>query len=408
MTKRNPAAACITMLLFAAACSDGSKAVGTNRSGVVVPDEPPMTVVGLGAVRERYTAEVAARGSYAYTSTWGRRGTVRGDAVKVWDVRGDVPQLVDSVVVPGAGTTGDVQISDDGALLAVASQGGANGIYFYSLADPAHPRLLSGFAGPSVAPGGVHTVKFGRVAGRLYAFLSINPSGSGDPARLVTLDLGEPEIPRQIYARNMGNPYVHDVFVRDGVLFTALWFDGVSVWDIGGAGHGGSPAAPVLVGSVLTVGGHAHNVWWYHDASGGKRYIFVGEEGPGTYVGGETTGDVHVVDVTDFSHPVEVAFFHLDGAGAHNFAMDEQRGILYVAYYNGGVRALDVRGGLGSCTPAQRSTDGRCDLGLMGREKGPALAPRNDVSVWGVSLQWPYLYATDMLNGVWKIAAYND
>jgi hypothetical protein len=44
----------------------------------------------------------------------------------------------------------------------------------------------------------------------------------------------------------------------------------------------------------------------------------------------------------------------------------------------------------------------------MGREKGPALAPRGDVSVWGVSLQWPYLYASDMLNGVWKIAAYVD
>ena len=394
------------LLLTAIACGDGSKVVGTEQR-IEVPDGPPMTVLGLGAVRDRYTAEVAARGSYAYTSTWGRRGIVPGDAVKVWDVRGATPQLVDSVIVGSSGTTGDVQVSDDGALLAVASQGGANGVFFYSLADPAHPQLAGFFTGPSVALGGVHTVKLGRVGGRQYAFLSVNPTSS-EAARLVILDLADPSSPQQVFARDMGNPFIHDVFVRDGVLFTALWHEGVTIWDIGGAGRGGTPAAPVRLGTVRTVGGEAHNVWWYHDAAGGKRYAFVGQEGPGTYVGGGTTGDVHVIDVSSFDAPVEVAFFHVAGAGAHNFVMDEQRGILYAAFYNGGVRVLDVRGDLGSCTAAQRASDGRCDLGLMGREKGPALAPRSDVSVWGVSLVWPNLYASDMLNGLWKIAAYSE
>jgi hypothetical protein len=396
----------VGLAMMTIACGDGSKVVGSEQR-LVVPDAPPMTVLGLGAVRERYTAEVAARGSYAYTSTWGRRGIIPGDAVKVWDVRGATPLLVDSVIVGSSGTTGDVQVSDDGALLAVASQGGANGVFFYSLADPAHPQLAGFFTGPSVVLGGVHTVKFGRVGGRQYAFLSVNPTKS-EAARLVILDLADPSSPQQVFAQDMGNPFIHDVFVRDGVLFTALWHEGVAIWDLGGAGRGGTPAAPVRLGTVRTVGGEAHNVWWYHDAAGGKRYAFVGQEGPGTYVGGGTTGDVHVIDVSSFDAPVEVAFFHVAGAGAHNFVMDEHRGILYAAFYNGGVRVLDVRGDLGSCTTAQRASDGRCDLGLMGREKGPALAPRNDVSVWGVSLVWPNLYASDMLNGLWKIAAYEN
>ena len=41
-----------------------------------------------------------------------------------------------------------------------------------------------------------------------------------------------------------------------------------------------------------------------------------------------------MVDVSDLPHPKEVAFFHLDGAGTHNFWMDESRQILYMAYYN--------------------------------------------------------------------------
>src|SRR5262245_36662091 len=76
-----------------------------------------LPVLGQGIVAERFTGEVASRGSYAYTTTWSTRGGVRGNAVKVWNVAGATPQLVDSMIVEGVTTTGDVQISDDGALL---------------------------------------------------------------------------------------------------------------------------------------------------------------------------------------------------------------------------------------------------------------------------------------------------
>ena len=79
-----------------------------------------------------------------------------------------------------------------------------------------------------------------------------------------------------------GNPYVHDTFPRDGLLFLALWNDGVEIWDIGGCGTGATPEAPEVLGSVKTLGGEVHNIWWYHDPNGSKRFAFVGEEGPGT------------------------------------------------------------------------------------------------------------------------------
>ncbi|HMI44644.1 MAG TPA: hypothetical protein VK491_00645, partial [Gemmatimonadaceae bacterium] len=209
--------------------------------------------------------------------------------------------------------------------------------------------------------------------------------------------------PTQVFTAVMGNPFVHDVYVRDGILITALWNQGITIWDIGGVGAG-SVANPIPLGSLVTVGGEVHNVWWYHNAvTGEKRYAFVGQEGFAS-IGFSSTGDIHVVDVSNFAAPREVAFFHLDGAGTHNFSVDESRGILYAAYYNGGVRAIDINGDLSSCDAAHRSLDGRCDLASMGREVANGLAEQQPVFVWGVQLSGGRVYASDMLNGIWKLA----
>jgi hypothetical protein len=389
-------------LLGAAAC---------NREGPLVV--PPVSercdqrtgqgVLGLGCVPERFTSEVAVRGGWAYTGTWGGspRAGNPGNVLKIWDVSGNVPALRDSLVVGGAATLGDVQISDDGRLLVVATEYSPGSIVVYDLADPARPSRLARFSSASTAPG-VHTVKLGRVDGRLYAFLSVNPS----PPQLVVVDLGDPANPREVLARPMGQPFIHDVFVRDGLLFTALWNGGTSIWDIGGGDLGGTPQDPKLIGNVLTAGGSVHNIWWFHDPqSGSRRYAFVGEERPGA-IGNSAAGDLHVVDLTDMRNPREVAFLNVPGAGAHNFWMDEASGILYAAFYNGGVRALDVRGDLGTCAPNQRASDGRCDLRAMEREVRVFLTDVGiPVYVWGVQWVGPHLYASDMLNGLWKLDA---
>jgi hypothetical protein len=195
---------------------------------------------------------------------------------------------------------------------------------------------------------------------------------------------------------------VHDVFVRDGYLFTALWNDGMTIWDIGARGRG-TPSAPDSIANVRTVGGQVHNLWWAKDAqSGTMRYAFVGEEGPGS-IGASSQGDVHVVDVSDVTKPREVAVFGVPGAGTHNFSVDEGRGILYAAYYNGGVRAVDVRGDLGTCSAAEKTADGRCDLTKMGRALGVGLTSQS-AYVWGVEYTADAVYASDMLGGLWVLA----
>ena len=397
---------------------------GTQRDSVRVRVAAPsggsqpvvLPLLGTGVVSERYTAEVAARGNVAYTTTWSQRILgVRGDAIKIWDVAGNTPILVDSIILPGVGTVSDVQISDDGALLVASLENGNsqenNGLAIFDRSNPTRPVQLSRFFNSNTTAG-IHTVKLGRVNGRHYAV------GSANSGRMVIIDITNPAAPVEASVTLIPST-IHDVFVRDGYLFAAIWGAGLRVYDIGGANRGGTPAAPVVLGTIVTKlckvcagSPSVHNVWWFHDPNTGeKKYAFVGEEGPGGVGNQVSRGAIHVVDVRDFANMQEVAVYEPDtettanrqNAGAHNFVMDEASGILYSAYYNAGVRALDVRGDLSSCTPAQRTPDGRCDLLLMGREVGVAVSTGAPKYVWGVARIGNRLYASDMWNGLFKI-----
>jgi hypothetical protein len=364
-------------------------------------------VAGRGEVTSRYTAEVWIHGSHGYTSTWGNRtvGGVAtpGNMVYIWDVRGPAPSLLDSVTVPGATTVGDVQVSPDGRYLVVPTEPGPGSIVTYDLTDPVEPRQLSVFTSPKITRG-VHTCEIQVIGGRLYAFLAVN-GASNHPARLMIVDLGDPLQPQEVFTLDISASFVHDVYVRDGILFTAQWGNGLVIHDIGGGGRGGSLQAPVEIGRVRTIGGSVHNVWWLHDpVSGSRRYALVGEEGPANLFS-SSSGDIHVVDIATMSSPTEVAFLNVPGAGTHNFSVDEAGGFLYAAYYNGGVQVVDVRGDLSDCTAAQRAADRRCDLRAMGRLRAVGLLDQGRPAfVWGVHFAGDALYASDMLNGLWRLA----
>ena len=191
---------------------------------------------------------------------------------------------------------------------------------------------------------------------------------------------------------------VHDTFIRDGLVFVCAWNTGVIIYDVGNGIKGGSPATPVKVSELITNnngvpggGANVHNAWWFHNpVTGEKKYLFIGQEGPAT-IPSSTTGDIHVVDVSNLTAPVEVAFYHMSGTppqGVHNFWMDEPAQILYAAYYNGGVLALNVSGTL---------------TGDLASREIARFKPAATTFVWGVQLSGNSLYATDMLNGLYQL-----
>ena len=373
-------------VIFTATATETSGGTGLN------------VVAGGDNVSERFSSDLWVHGSYAYTGTWGDRGRV-GNILKVWSLSGSgAPTPAGSVTVPGISTVSDVQVSEDGQLLVLSGEiGPGGGIYLYELSDPARPSLLS----EATTPGGVHTVTLATIDGRNYAFAAKNPLLGADPPdnepALLIYDITDPEAPTVVHREPIPAEYgIHDTFVRDGIAFIFAWNTGVIIYDVGNGLRGGTPGDPVEISRLITsangicCGPSVHNGWWFHNpVSGERRYLFIGQEGS-SVLGSLSSGDIHVVDVSDLANPTEVAFFHLNGAGAHNFWMDEERQILYAAYYNGGVIALDVSGTL----------TGNLSSRLLSqvRPGGPG-----NTFTWGVQLANGFLYAIDMLSGLWQL-----
>jgi hypothetical protein len=369
---------------------------GDGGAGSVTPPPGPTDTIAVVAggnnVLERYSSDLWIHGNYAYSGTWGasQRQNNPGNVVKIWSLgTAGHPELVDSLKVPDIFTVSDIEVSDDGQLLLFSTEGGNNaGIFLYDLTDPRRPAFLDS----ALVSTGIHTATFGTIADRRYVFSAKDPT---DPAWLIW-DVTDPTQITLTESVPIPPEYgIHDTYVRDGLGFVFAWNTGVIIYDVGNGIRGGSPANPQEVSRLITrstgaVSPSVHNGWWFHNpVSGENRYLFIGQEGPGV-IGAESSGDIHVVDVSSLTNPREVASFHLDGAGTHNFWMDEARQILYAAYYNGGVVALDVSGTLS---------------GDLSNRLLAQVVPggQGNTFTWGVQLANGSVYASDMLSGLWQL-----
>lgn len=339
-------------------------------------------VVGRGLETERHTSDLWVHGSWAYLGTWGARGgadgvTRLGDVLHAWDVSDpSAPRRGGSVTVD-ARVVNDVKVAPDGSLAVITHEGsndGRNGVSILDLSDPGAPRVLSRFT-RGLEPG-VHNVWLER----RYAYLVVDGTGGG----LRILDMGDPADPREVASWYAGTSFLHDVYVREGLAFLSHWNAGLVVLDVGHGIAGGSPESPMEVSRLPDLDGQTHNAWYWPEAG----YAFVGEEDFAT------PGRMHVVDLRDPFRPREVATFAVPGDAPHNFWLDEGRGVLYLAWYGRGIRALDVSGELVG------------DLARQGREiagleyDGDGGCPGAGACTWAPQLHGGHLYLSDMNSGL--------
>ncbi len=338
--------------------------------------------VGRGAVSYAHTGDLWVFDDVAYVGNFG------DNSMRVFDVSDPArPVLTDSIVVD-ARRVNDVKVNVDGGFAVITREGASdrkNGIVILDIADPRHPTIASEYT--ETLTGGVHNTFI--VGDLVYA---VN-DGTRD---LHVIDVSDRDNPKQVGRWGLDNPdkVLHDVFVKDGIAYLSYWDDGLVILDLGGAGRGGTPTAPAFVSRVYYPEGNTHVAWRWKD------YVFVGDEiFPQNWDSEKPirpTGYIHVFDVKDLEHPVEVAKYEVPEAGAHNVWIEDDDTTLYVGYYNAGLRAVDVSGEL----RGDLYREGReVDHYFTGATENAKLlnAPMN----WGPMIHDGKIYSADFNSGLW-------
>jgi hypothetical protein len=338
-------------------------------------------------------------------------GSKFGDGISmVWDVTDPANIFKTDSIQVDARTTNDVKVSPDGRYGAISREGASNrrnGVVILDLADPAHPRVASTFEGNGVT-GGVHNM----FATNDYLFAL----AGGD--KYVVIDVRDVDNPRFVSEYNHPDSRVHDVWVYDGLAYTAEWETGVVVTDVGNGAYGGSIENPTFVTSFPLTTGSTHAVFPYHQESTGRFLLIVGDErvqreglawegtgpdhrqqyDPETGTGGyprATSGYTQIVDFSDPLAPVQLARYEASEYGTHNMWVEDD--VLYQAYYEGGVRMVDISGDLMG------------NLYTQGREMAvyKAYDPRgyipNSAAAWGVMPWKGHIFFADINSGMWAV-----
>ena len=283
---------------------------------------------------------------YCIVGTWGGDGYAL-----IFDIT-DMSNIVktDSIRID-ARTINDVTVSPDGRYAVLTREGASNrvnGVVILDLAVPAHPKVASVFN--EQLTGGVHNA----FATNDYLFAI---SGG---EKYVIIDVRDITKPRYVSEYKHPGARIHDLWVRDGIAYSAQGGAGTVLVDVGNGKWGGTIERPKLI-SVFPINS-GHEIFPYVQASTGKTYLFIGDEemnragrvwegtnygatlGQAGGVAQTSGGYVHIVDATDPMNMKKVGRYHLEDYGAHDIIVEND--VLYQAYYDGGVRVVDVSGEL--------------------------------------------------------------
>jgi plastocyanin len=376
-------------------------------SVVVTPrnGERSLDVVGRVNLKDRPVAEEWIIGNHAYVSTI-------SDRFMVYDISDPAnPKLTDTIKVD-ARIINDISTTADGKVLVISREGASNrknGIAFYDTSDPAHPKPISEYT--DTVTGGVHSAF---VDGH-YVYLTDDATGS---MRVISFaDVNNPkevarwEVPNEVATtirtsdgETVGGRYLHDLQVKDGLAYLAYWRDGLVILDVGKGIKGGSPEKPQLVSQLRFNHHELYGNGWLagtHSVFRYKNYVFIGDEvfPPIFDIQSRNRlpvrGIAHVVDVSDINNPRKVAEYPVPEAGAHNMWVEDD--IMYMGYYTGGGRVVDVSGEL------------RGDLYKQGREIGrlwagdPEGFKVNLPFTWGAQPHKGLIYFNDINSGIWIV-----
>ena len=350
-------------------------------------------VVGRAPVRNVHTSDlwvwegVDGR-DYAITGTWGGNGEAY-----FWDVTDPSTIVPIDTVTVDARTVNDVKVSPDGRTCIISREGASdrkNGLVILDCTDPNNVTIITEYT--ERLTGGVHNLfiyqdhVYALSNGRRYEIINIEDRAN--PQRVSTFELDTP------------GHSIHDVWVERGIAFSSNWDDGVVLADVGAGIAGGSPSNPQKISSYAYPSGWNHAAFPYWDEETGNFYVIAGDEAfpNGLFIDDRPTipaGWIHFIDFTDMQNPKEVARYQVPEAGTHNFWVEGDT--LYVAYYNGGLRVVDISGRLMG------------DLYEQGREIAHFVPYDSEGRIpnapmtWGPQPHKGHIFISDWNSGLWAL-----
>ena len=349
-------------------------------------------LVGHAPVRDTHTSDLwvwegTDGRDYAVTGTWGANGDAH-----FWDVTDPANMERIATVNIDARTVNDVKVSADGRTCILSREGASNrknGIVIVDVTDPRNPEITSGF--DDDLTGGVHNVFIDD--NKVYALSA--------SARYDAIDISDPGSPKRVgsYKVNAPSPSIHDVWVEDGLAYSSNWSDGVHIVDVGNGMAGGSPSNPVKVADYAYPNGWNHAAFPFRQPSG-RFYVAAGDEAfpLGLNLTGKPTyprGWIHFIDFSDMDSPSETARYQVPEAGTHNMWIEDE--VMYVAYYNAGLRAVDVSGELMGNVYDQ----GREIAWFLTDD--PEGYIKNAPMVWGPQPHKGHVFFSDWNSGLWAV-----
>ena len=199
----------------------------------------PLSLIGR-LPRSRFSTEevwIHQDGKHAYLGSGSG-----GDVLYAIDISDPANPTVTDSVITNTRRVNDVMTFPDGKFLVFTREGASdrkNGIVICSLDDPAHPKVIAEFT--DGVTGGVHSI-FVNKQDKFGTFLYLTNDGTG---ALHVLDVNDPYHPKEVARwKTEGRPdagrSLHDIDIRDGLLYASYWNDGLVILDIGNGVKGGS------------------------------------------------------------------------------------------------------------------------------------------------------------------------
>jgi len=331
-------------------------AVGARSSDAVVRVEQRRVTRGI-EVRAHLPIKFSSAEVWMHPSGKCVYLTTIADRVYVIDVSDwTAPKIVDSMLT-NARIVNDIMTTEDGKYGVFSREGASdrkNGIVVFDAHDPCHPRAIAEYT--ETVSGGVHSSYV--YQGRAY----ITDDATGSMRVIDFRDATHPrEVARWQAQQTEAGRYLHDIMVKDGLAYLAYWNDGLIILDVGNGIKGGSPENPQLVSQykydLNATYARVEQLWGpgfvrgTHTAWREGKYVFAGDEvyAARPYKGltdgnNLTFGRMHMIDVSDITHPTEVAWYEPTDGGVHNVWVVGDT--LYLGNYQGGARVLDVSGEL--------------------------------------------------------------